>query len=409
MKTPMETARYTFAKMHSQAAKACENEILYMIESAIESDRAQRAEISADWRDDQESVRYADHVSVKTPEEIAGEIFDAAFTLTESERFDDGRQDVEECSADYIREQIRLAILADRAQRDALKLRTVKSPGAVDRAVNRSNHAADRADEAERQAAVSRSAEQAALRVAATLKRKHAKIIEQARKWKHRALTAEADLRLAREQARHRESELVRAGRQQLLEAQALALDTIQRVAAQLPLDTAVISAEVIEPNIEVDTWFGEDDVPVVQIDTPELHGRLRINLNDGVVWDGDPETDERPGKNAELVEWEQRALAQAETISRQLDTIRDQAESERKLREVTQHCNEQLAALAAAAKLRDQQVETLARLWSAAFEHRGSPVGAVITRQLYRVMADHGVDVSNMPDPITFNIADCA
>ena len=64
MKTPMETARYTFAKMHSRTAKECENEILYMIESAIESDRAQRAEISADWRDDQESVRYADHVSV---------------------------------------------------------------------------------------------------------------------------------------------------------------------------------------------------------------------------------------------------------------------------------------------------------------------------------------------------------
>lgn len=44
MKTPMEIARYTFAKMHSRTAKGCENEILYMIESAIESDRAQRAE-----------------------------------------------------------------------------------------------------------------------------------------------------------------------------------------------------------------------------------------------------------------------------------------------------------------------------------------------------------------------------
>ena len=42
MKTPLETARYTFDKMHSRAAEVCENEILYMIESAIESDRAQR-------------------------------------------------------------------------------------------------------------------------------------------------------------------------------------------------------------------------------------------------------------------------------------------------------------------------------------------------------------------------------
>lgn len=42
MKTPMDIARYTFAKMHSRTAKECENEILYMIESAIESDRAQR-------------------------------------------------------------------------------------------------------------------------------------------------------------------------------------------------------------------------------------------------------------------------------------------------------------------------------------------------------------------------------
>lgn len=156
--------------------------------------------------------------------------------------------------------------------------------------------------------------------------RKAGKIIEQAGAWKRRALAAESDLELAREQARYREGELVRSGHQQLLEAQANALDTIQRIAAQLPTEP-IIDAEVVVPDVEVDTWFGEDDTPVVQIDTHRGHGRLRINLNDGVVWDGDPETDERPGKNAELIEWEQRALAQAETISRQLDTIRDQAE----------------------------------------------------------------------------------
>lgn len=185
-------------------------------------------------------------------------------------------------------------------------------------------------------------------------------------------------------------------------------------------LDTIRGQAEVVVPNVEVNTWFGEDDTPVVQIDTHRGHGRLRINLNDGVVWDGDPETDERPGKNAELIEWEQRALAQAETISRQLDTIRDQAERIDELEaqhtdalnestEVIRKCNEQLAAMAATAKLRDQQVETLSRLWLAAFEETGSPVGPVITRQLYRVMADHGIDVTDMPEPLTIDRADCA
>lgn len=112
-------------------------------------------------------------------------------------------------------------------------------------------------------------------------------IIEQARSWKARALAAEDALELAREQARYREGELVRSGHQQLLEAQSKALDTIQRIAAQLPVEP-IIDAEVVVPDVEVDTWFGEDDTPVVQIDTHRGHGRLRINLNDGVVWDGD-------------------------------------------------------------------------------------------------------------------------
>lgn len=186
-------------------------------------------------------------------------------------------------------------------------------------------------------------------------------IIEQARSWKARALAAEDALELAREQARYRESELVRSGHQQLLEAQANALDTIQRIAAQLPTEP-IIDAKVVVPDVEVDTWFGEDDTPVVQIDTHRGHGRLRINLNDGVVWDGDPETDERPGKNAELIEWEQRALAQAETISRQLDTIRDQAEKieqlEEQLRLAVQHGVEHEARTREA----EDKAETLAR-----------------------------------------------
>lgn len=42
MKTPEQIAQETFAKMHSQAAEQCENEILGLIAEAIEADRVQR-------------------------------------------------------------------------------------------------------------------------------------------------------------------------------------------------------------------------------------------------------------------------------------------------------------------------------------------------------------------------------
>lgn len=42
MKTPEQIARETFAKMHSQAAKECENEILGHIVEGIKADRAER-------------------------------------------------------------------------------------------------------------------------------------------------------------------------------------------------------------------------------------------------------------------------------------------------------------------------------------------------------------------------------
>ena len=56
---------------------------------------------------------------------------------------------------------------------------------------------------------------------------------------------------------------------------------------------------------LTVDIWpahpdLAEDGVPeaiVVQIDTGEKTGRLRVNINDGPIWDGDPEQDEQPGK----------------------------------------------------------------------------------------------------------------
>ncbi|OCI32876.1 hypothetical protein OERS_04680 [Oerskovia enterophila] len=51
-------------------------------------------------------------------------------------------------------------------------------------------------------------------------------------------------------------------------------------------------------PNLEVQqtpagvlsTYVGDDGVPVVQLDTNATTGRVRINLNDIPVWDGDPE-----------------------------------------------------------------------------------------------------------------------
>ena len=52
MKTPLEIARYTFDKMHSQAAEQCENEIIAHIESGIHSDRAQNPGPSFEELDD---------------------------------------------------------------------------------------------------------------------------------------------------------------------------------------------------------------------------------------------------------------------------------------------------------------------------------------------------------------------
>lgn len=58
------------------------------------------------------------------------------------------------------------------------------------------------------------------------------------------------------------------------------------------------------ERDLEVGVWpahpdmaaDGGPDAIVVQIDTGESTGRLRVNINDAAVWDGDPETDQRPG-----------------------------------------------------------------------------------------------------------------
>ncbi|WP_396908880.1 hypothetical protein [Mycolicibacterium sp.] len=48
---------------------------------------------------------------------------------------------------------------------------------------------------------------------------------------------------------------------------------------------------------VRVQTWTSErDGTLVVQVDTHEDTGRIRINLNDGPIWDGDPDTDNPPG-----------------------------------------------------------------------------------------------------------------
>lgn len=51
-------------------------------------------------------------------------------------------------------------------------------------------------------------------------------------------------------------------------------------------------------PIVAVNVWVGDDGTTVVQVDTVRETGRLRINLNDSPVWDGNPDTDEAPGAN---------------------------------------------------------------------------------------------------------------
>jgi hypothetical protein len=81
----------------------------------------------------------------------------------------------------------------------------------------------------------------------------------------------------------------------------------VEKIAETVPLDAdartfwaaqiqEAIDAYRVQAGIEVQLWNAEHDgVRVVQIDTPG-EGRLRINLNDAPIWDGDPATDERPG-----------------------------------------------------------------------------------------------------------------
>ena len=70
-------------------------------------------------------------------------------------------------------------------------------------------------------------------------------------------------------------------------------------------------------PGLEVIVCYGRDGALVVQIDTKEIdmisrRGRLRVNLNDDQIYDGDPDTDTPPG--IRLSEALQRAIRKLTT-----------------------------------------------------------------------------------------------
>lgn len=63
---------------------------------------------------------------------------------------------------------------------------------------------------------------------------------------------------------------------------------------------------------------------------------------------------------------------------------------------EAIEHSNDSMKSMAKAANLRDRQVQTLSRLWVAKTDDERALFGTVFARQLYRVFADHGIDVEH-------------
>ena len=61
---------------------------------------------------------------------------------------------------------------------------------------------------------------------------------------------------------------------------------------------TIEYSRDIGGPIVAVNVWVGHDGTTVVQVDTNSDTGRIRINLNDGILWDGNPDTDDSPGAN---------------------------------------------------------------------------------------------------------------
>lgn len=264
------------------------------------------------------------------------------------------------------------------------------SAGAVKRAMARADDAHKRYEIASaskngwKQSAKTQGARAAAAELRAE------KIIEEARRWKRRALAADAEadtlhaaITSAEMRARVAERdrdlierklddtlnvlrqnrEILATERAERLDAetrisgaQAKALSTIEKIASLIPAPEA---AE--RPPFEISTYYGADNVPVVEIDTQLIEGRLRINLNDAPIWDGDPETDERPGANAKPHAWEavttrnERELTG--TISRQIEAIRDR---DARIEELEEDRTEARNELAATCRELDSTAESL-------------------------------------------------
>lgn len=90
-------------------------------------------------------------------------------------------------------------------------------------------------------------------------------------------------------------------------------LETLAEVAREHAADAhgaAIATGETVAPfapcddvTPDVSTFRGVDGAWVVQIDTAESTGRVRVNVNDAAVWDQDPETGEAFPLSGELAE----------------------------------------------------------------------------------------------------------
>lgn len=59
------------------------------------------------------------------------------------------------------------------------------------------------------------------------------------------------------------------------------------------------VEGEINAAGLNVQVWHAaHDGVLVVQIDEEEHQERIRVNLNDAPIWDGNSEVDARPGSN---------------------------------------------------------------------------------------------------------------
>lgn len=215
------------------------------------------------------------------------------------------------------------------------------SAGAVKRAIARADDAHQRYETAKSDKSGWEQSARAHGARAAAAELRIEKIIEEARRWKRRALAADAEadtlhaaITSAEMRARVAERDrdvierklddtlnVIRQNREILATERAERLDAEARIsdAQTKALSTIEKIANLIQapesgiPEFEISTFYGVDNVPVVEIGTQNISGRLRINLNDAPIWDGDPDTDERPGAN--LLETDVREIRGATII----------------------------------------------------------------------------------------------